>query len=323
MPPENKSTLVSVIIPTYNSAGFIQEAVQSVLEQSYAEREVIVVDDGSSDKTREILGRYQGRVQYIYRQNGGPAKARNAGIEAAKGDLVCFLDSDDLWASNKLELQLAFMNQHREVALLAGGCRKFIDDGSPYSPFTARPTKKNQSRIYPAPEAFTRLLRSNFITTSTVAIRKECFEKVGLFDENLPTVEDRDLWLRVAAHFGVAQFPWMVCKKRLHFANASSDKERMWRMRIRILEKNRSLFPDLAPSGLWNKRLARSYLKLGYLLLAKERRMAARQAAVSSLKHALLPQAAMLIMATYVGRLAMRILLPNPKPSTNKIPSQS
>jgi glycosyltransferase involved in cell wall biosynthesis len=302
MPSEDRPPLVSVIIPAYNSASFVHLAVQSALEQSYARREIIVVDDGSSDGTRKVLDPFHDRVKYIYRQNGGPSAARNTGIESSEGDFLCFLDADDIWASNKLERQIAFMEHHRNVALLSCGWRKFRNDGSPQAPFLTQETGKNDGRIFPVPEAFIRLVKSNFITTSTVMARRECFEKAGLFDVKLPTVEDRDMWLRISAHLVVAHAPWIVCKKRVHPTNVSRDKERMFKMRVRVLEKNRSLFPGLAPSSLWNNRLAQSHWKAGCVSLAKNNKVEARRAALRSLRHALRLRAAMLFVATYMGQ---------------------
>jgi glycosyltransferase involved in cell wall biosynthesis len=308
--PLARSPLVSVIIPSYNASPFVHLAVQSVLEQTYDKHEIILVDDGSTDETRQVLSKFQGRITYIYQQNRGAAAARNAGIETARGDLVCFLDADDLWASNKLELQLEFLRQHRDVALLSGGCRKFMDRDAPYASFTAAKSPEGSAaRIFSAPEAFTELVRSNFIPTSTVMVRKECFEKVGTFDLDLIPVEDRDMWLRISARFGVAYLPWVLCDKRLHPSNISNDKVRMLYTCARVLEKNRALFPGLAPAKLWNKQLAKLYANAGRLSLMKHRRPEARRAAARSLKNALTAKAAVLLMATFMGRRTIRLFL--------------
>ena len=301
--------LVSVIIPAYNSAGFICQALQSALEQTYGHHEIIVVDDGSSDETRQILSKFQGRLKYFYQENRGAAAARNTGIMAAHGDFLCFLDADDLWVSNKLELQLAFLKRHRDIGLLSSRCRKIIDQGAPYTPLAAKALKGGAARIFSAPEAFPELVKTNFIPTSTVMIRKECFERVGLFDPHLTPVEDRDMWLRISAHFGVAHLPWVLCDKRLHHSNISNDKARMLYTRAKVLEKNRELFPGIAPSKLWNRQLAKLYAKAGRLSLIQDQREEARRAAVRSLKNAPNAKAAMLWMATFMGRRAIRTFL--------------
>src|SRR3990172_2985097 len=110
--------LVSVVIPTYNSAQFIGEAVRSVLEQTYSHHEVIVVDDGSTDNSEDVLRLFGERIQYIHQENRGPSAARNGGIRLAKGDYICFLDADDLWLPGELEVQVSFMGCHKDVGLV-------------------------------------------------------------------------------------------------------------------------------------------------------------------------------------------------------------
>jgi len=138
-------------------------------------------------------------------------------------------------------------------------------------------------------------------------VRKECFKKVGLFDLDLIPVEDRDLWLRIAAHFGVAHLPRVVCAKRLHGANISNDKARMLYTRARVLEKNRLSFPGMAPSGVWNRQLATLYANAGRLSLLKGQKTEARKAAVQSMKNGLTVKAAILWTATFMGQRAIRI----------------
>ncbi|HEY3306152.1 MAG TPA: glycosyltransferase [Candidatus Binatia bacterium] len=307
--PSSRAPLVSVIIPAYNAAGFVHQAVQSVLDQTYGNYEIIVVDDGSTDETREVLSRLHGRLTYLYQPNRGAAAARNNGIRAAKGDFVCFLDADDLWVSNKLQLQVDFLQQHPDMAFLSGRCRKFMDQGDPYIPFAAEALEGSVARIFSAPKAFAELVKFNFIPTSTVMIRKECFEKVGLFDLNLISVEDRDMWLRISASFGVVHLPWVLCAKRLHPTNISNDKTRMLYMRARVLEKNRALFPGLVSARFWNRQLAKLYANAGRLALINNRKQEARRAAIHSLKNELNAKAAMLWLATFMGRRAIRMFL--------------
>jgi len=110
-----KIPIISVIIPTYNSAKYLPEAIESIFNQNYERLEIIIVDDGSTDNTTEILVPYQDRVIYHYKENGGPASARNFGLEMAQGEIIGFLDADDIWPSNKLSLQLSHLEGDSEV----------------------------------------------------------------------------------------------------------------------------------------------------------------------------------------------------------------
>lgn len=180
---------VSVIIPTFNSAGMVREAVESVLGQTVAAHEIIVVDDGSTDKTAEVLAPYFDRIHYLKQENQGVAAARNRGIAAAKGDLIAFLDADDVWHPRKLELQLRTMRERPEVGMLGTGVFDW--------PGAAPETTRKQSRLY-ARVAWWELVVRNRFTTSSVVVRRALLEKVGQLDEELRGPEDLDLWLRIA-----------------------------------------------------------------------------------------------------------------------------
>lgn len=300
---ENKQIpLVSVIIPTYNSGKFVTRAVQSVLEQSYPHHEVIVIDDGSTDATKDVLHEFDGHITYLYQQNSGPSAARNAGIKVARGEYICFLDADDLWTPNRLEVQLAFMEDHRDIGLVFSDFEEFDADETFRKSFLAekmfRPDIVSQ---IPIREAFTKLVIENFIPTSTVMVRRECFQKAGLFDERFLLRHDRDEWLRISAYFGIACLPKILCKKRKHDSNISRDREGTIRFLIKVFEKNRFLFPDLAPTAVWKKQLAKSYLGLGYHLLYKNEKKEARQVAFHSLRHVATMGAFRLILLTFMG----------------------
>jgi glycosyltransferase involved in cell wall biosynthesis len=300
--PANRSSLVSVVIPAYNSARFVHEAVQSALEQTYSNTEIIVVDDGSTDATTRVLEQFRGRIRYIYQENRGLSAARNAGIAIANGDFVCFLDADDLWAAGKLELQVAFMKQHRDIGLVFTGYEKFTDNGARYAPlYRVATSEKDPARTFSGAEAFIRLVHANFIMVSTVMVRKECFEKTGLFDTSLAAVEDRDMWLRISANFNIACLPAILARKRVHGLNMSADQMRQIRSRIQALEKNRALFPEMAPSRTWNKELGKLYLRAGYDSLSRGHRKDAREAALRSLKNVPTIKAAILFFATFAN----------------------
>jgi len=182
---------ISVIIPTYNNARFIIEAVDSVLAQTYADFEIIVVDDGSSDNTQAVLAGYDGRLTYIYQENKGVAAARNRGSWAAQGNYLLFLDADDRIPANKLELQVPLLKANSHLGLVYSGWQH-IDETGARVLGEVRPNKQGH--------VLKDLLRRSFyFPIATALVRRECFERVGGFDEALRTAEDTDLWIRIAA----------------------------------------------------------------------------------------------------------------------------
>jgi glycosyltransferase involved in cell wall biosynthesis len=279
--------LVSIIIATYNSGAFIAQAVQSALEQTYGRYEVLIIDDGSTDKTQSVLDVFHDRITYMYQQNGGPSAARNLGLTVAQGEYICFLDADDLWIPNKLEVQLAFMECHPDIGLVFSDEEEIEDKRVLCGSLLVR------SKFYPAitsqipiQKACMKLLIENFVPTSTVMVRKECFVKVGLFDESLRVSEDRDMWSRIAAYFGIACVPLILGKKRAHQHNISSNSALTLRSRIRVWEKARHLFPHLVPATVLDNLLADAHLQLGYIMLTKDQREEARQHGWKSLVYA-------------------------------------
>ena len=265
-----ETPLVSVIIPTHDSARFIAEAVRAALMQTYRRREVIVIDDGSCDETGDILRGFAGQISYRYQENRGPAAARNVGIKMARGKYICFLDADDLWTPNKLELQVEFMAAHSEVGLLFADADEWEDEQI-LKPSILATVKCHAAIVSQVPirEAFRKLVTENFIPTSSVMIRKDCFLRTGLFDEDLRVVEDRDLWLRVAANCDIACLPMVLVTKRHHGANISTGTELTARSRIRVWEQARRRFPTLAPRAVYHRLLANTHQELGYLLLSR------------------------------------------------------
>jgi len=189
--------LVSVIIPTYNRAHVLERAIQSVVNQTYQHFEVIVVDDGSTDNTAEVASSIRDeRVRYIRHQvnKGTPASARNTGIRAARGEFVGFLDSDDEWLPQKLQKQVdRFRSASRNVGVVYGGYA-VVDDN----------TKRIIGEVYPRKRGyiFKEVLELSVPTNPlTPLVKKECFEKVGFFDEELRFGEDFDMWVRIAQHY--------------------------------------------------------------------------------------------------------------------------
>jgi glycosyltransferase involved in cell wall biosynthesis len=286
--PTGSAPLVSVIIPTHNSARFIAEAVKGILAQTYRQREVIVVDDGSTDDTRSVLRAFGDQVRYVYQHNQGPAAARNAGIRMARGELVSFLDADDAWLPNKLELQAAFMTAHPDVGLLFADAEE--SEGSTIQKASILATMKFGADVLsqrPLKQAFAKLLVENFVPTSTVMIRVSSLSKSGLFDEELQNAEDRDMWLRLAATCGVACLPQVLARKNSHGSNISSRTEVALRSRIKVWDKARRNWPALAPASVYHQLLAGAQQELGYILLTRGESRAARTCGMASLRNAL------------------------------------
>jgi len=185
---------VSVIIPTYNRGWIMKDAVDSVLAQKYTGFELIVVDDGSTDNTLDLLQTYGQRLTLIQQQNRGVSAARNAGISAASGRYIAFLDSDDLWLPQKLKQQVQFFTLHPE-ALVCQTEEIWIRNGRRVNPKLRH--KKLSGMI------FEPSLHLCLVSPSAVMIRRSLFDEVGLFDESLPACEDYDLWLRVSCRYPV------------------------------------------------------------------------------------------------------------------------
>jgi len=185
-----KRSSVSVVIPTYNSGEFVTQAIESVLSQTVAPAEIIVVDDGSTDDTAAALAPYENRIRYIYQENMGVSAARNRGVEAANGDFVAFLDADDIWHPQKLELQMDAFAKIPALGLL--GTRGF------FLPFNELPRyDKLPSRPYSF-ITWRQLVVKNHICSSSVIVRSSILNIAGDFDTTLQGPEDRDLWLRIA-----------------------------------------------------------------------------------------------------------------------------
>jgi glycosyltransferase involved in cell wall biosynthesis len=214
--------LVSVIIPTFNRAWCLKEAIDSVLAQTYTHYELIVVDDGSTDKTKELLYQYKG-INAIYQENQGVSAARNKGIAASKGELVAFLDSDDLWKPEKLATQIAYFGQHHD-AMICQTEEIWIRNGRRIFP---KKKHKKESGYF-----FERSLELCLVSPSAVMIKRQLFNDVGLFDEKLTACEDYDLWLRVGAHLPIYLIDEALIIKRGGHADQLSSNPGLDKYRV-------------------------------------------------------------------------------------------
>jgi len=192
----NQKPEVSVVIPTYNRAHLISRAIQSVLSQSYQNLEIVIVDDGSIDNTEEVIKSFKdGRIVYIrHDKNKGASAARNTGIKASKGKYIAFQDSDDEWFPDKLELQVkAFNTSSSKVGVVYCGFYRIEADKKIYIPGDNVAQKEG--------DIHNELLKGNFVGTPAVLVKKECFKNVKYFNENMPALEDWELWIEFSKHY--------------------------------------------------------------------------------------------------------------------------
>ena len=206
---------VSIIIPTYNRAKLLSRAIKSVLDQTFKDFELFIVDDGSTDNTKEVVREFQkrdSRIKYIWQENSGaPARPKNTGIKNAKGNYIAFLDDDDEWLSEKLEKQLELF-EGLESDLGFVGCNILVINESNKKIWREYKIPRYSSQIF-----FEELLEGNFIlTSSSIMIKKEVLDKIGLFDENLKFADDWDLWLRIAKKYRFDFVPEFLIKYYIH-----------------------------------------------------------------------------------------------------------
>ncbi|MGM0383148.1 MAG: glycosyltransferase family 2 protein [Thermodesulfobacteriota bacterium] len=221
---------VSVIIPTFNRSEKVVRAVSSVLNQSFQDLEIIVVDDGSTDNTHEALSKYMPAIQYIrMTDNMGVSAARNKGIKSSAAPWIAFLDSDDYWLKQKLSEQMAFVDQDPYTV----ACQTeeiWIKDGKRVNP------KKRHAK--PSGDIFAQSLKLCLVSPSSVIIKRSLFEEVGLFDETLPAGEDFDLWLRISCQHPIYLIDKsLVVKEGGHEDQLSRQFSGMDRFRIKAIAK--------------------------------------------------------------------------------------
>jgi glycosyltransferase involved in cell wall biosynthesis len=265
--------LVSVVIPVYNGAEYLRTALESALEQSYEPLEIIVVDDGSTDQSPQIIDSYEGRVLAFRQANCGVARARNVGIRAARGDWVAFLDQDDWWLPEKIRKQVDLAQTDPEIGLVHTDVEHFDADSDCY----VKRFNPNRSDLL-IDRCYERLLLGNAIFNCTAMVRKTVLDHVGGFNEDMPgnTVQDYDLWLRVAKLSNLAYVPEKLATYRLHSAQG------MWRVQnylaaeVKVLERFVGDFQRVASKEMKN-RLVKLLDELGVAYLDAQNHRLARQ----------------------------------------------
>lgn len=225
-------TLVSVIIPTYNRADLLRGAVDSVLAQTYPNIEVIVVDNGSTDSTAEIMRSYShdARVQYIYQEgSGNPVSPRNLGVSQCRGQWIAFLDSDDEWLPGKIQLQMGCASRDERIGLVYTDVWLTDMTGKIGGRYSDRHTMVEGL-------VFEDLLRDNFMITSSVVIKRDLFERFNGFDAHFEIAHDLDLYLKVAAVARVGCVRVPLVRFRIHSLSLSRLRHRMYREIVDVVE---------------------------------------------------------------------------------------
>jgi glycosyltransferase involved in cell wall biosynthesis len=222
--------IVSVIIPVYNGEKTIRQTIESVLNQSFSLIEVIVINDGSTDRTLEIVNSIiDSRLKTFSYNNAGTSVSRNRGLSHASGDFVAFIDADDLWTSNKIELQLKALEDNSQ-ANVAYSWTDYIDlDGKFFKP-GRRPTNTG--------DVYSKMLLYNFLENgSNPLVRKESFTKVGYFEQSCAPAEDWDMWLRLAGEYEFVAVPEVQILYRVTMNSLSTNLKRQEAASLKVIER--------------------------------------------------------------------------------------
>lgn len=246
--------LVSVVIPTYNHARYVCEALESVFAQTCQDYEVIVINDGSPDNTAAVLRPWaeSGKIRYLEQLNAGQGAARNRGLSEARGEFVAFLDDDDVWPADKLAWQIASLREHPNWVMVAGSDGHVESDGSRREPDAA----SGAVSLHTVDTIFE---HNRLGSPGQVLIRRSTLDAVGGFDPAIWGCDDLDLWLRLAARGPVALVEKNALYYRRHATNASHAAERMFWNAMRAARKNSPLVSPARRASAWRGMLRCAY----------------------------------------------------------------
>jgi GT2 family glycosyltransferase len=246
--------LISVVIPTYNHARYLVDAINSALAQSYPYVEIIVVDDGSTDDTAGVMTQYGNRVRYIAQANRGLSGARNTGILVAQGEYIALLDADDFWHPDYL--------QHVHAALAANPELGAVHTGMCFVDATGKAQAQLGIATVPADQLYDRLLDGEFFAPSAVLVRRRVLADVGLFDLDLRASEDWELWLRVARAYRFGGIAQPLLYYRVHGSNMSSNPAHMLHYQQLTLAKH--FGPMATEPASWQRAYQRAFAAVAY-----------------------------------------------------------
>ncbi|WP_372966645.1 glycosyltransferase family 2 protein [Marinobacter sp.] len=254
-----KTPLVSVITPTYNRADFIGEAVESVLAQTYPHFEFLIVDDGSEDNTDDVLKPYlaDSRIRVFRQENQGQSIARNLALAEAKGEYICFLDSDNYWPKDKLEQQVRLFAEFPDTDVLYGDNVIINEEGCEVS-------RNNMSRY--SGNIARHMIKDNCVAMNTTMARRRCFDEMGGMSGKRRVADDYDLWLRLSARYVFRYEPRYWAWYRVMEDQISSDKTRRFQVNEEIIFDFRKDFPEALSDKEFRAGFAHFYIRKGRYL---------------------------------------------------------
>lgn len=221
---------ISLIIPTFNRDKYIERTLLSALNQTVKLDEIIVIDDGSQDNTKQLLEHYD--IKYIYQENAGVSSARNRGIKEAKNEWICFLDSDDIWEDTKIEKQIAFHKLHPDI---------LFSHTDELWRFNDKIIKQKKHQLKTNGYCFKQNIQNTLIGASTVMCHKSIFNNIGIFDEELKACEDYDLWLRILDKYKLGLInEKLITKIAGHSGQLSFETPLIDSYRVKALLKHRN-----------------------------------------------------------------------------------
>lgn len=249
--------LVSVVIATYNMGRYLPEAVASASDQTYGSLEVIIVDDGSTDDTADIVARWQpdARIRYIRQENLGQQIAKNRGVAEAKGDYIAFLDADDRWKPDKLQRQIPLFGDDPAVGVVYSDAIIIDQDGRETG---RRDIGHPQGRVTEA------LLYDNFVSFSSAVVSRQALDRCGVFDESLPMSIDYDLWLRISTEFDFRYVDDALLEYRVWPGQMSHKMVKRTDCILRILDKFERNHADLASAGVMARARSSTLVSRGF-----------------------------------------------------------
>jgi glycosyltransferase involved in cell wall biosynthesis len=261
--PSNASPLTSVVIASYNTARYLPTAVRSALDQSLTDLEVVVVDDGSTDRTAEVVGKIEDqRLRYIFQANRGQAAAKNKGIISSRGKYVAFLDADDAWEPGKLASQVRMLEADPGLGVVYSRMRYIDEAGNDRGVNNDRLLRGRVSEA---------LLVSNFVGFSSSVVRKECFDAMGLFNDRLDMGIDYELWLRLSTRYAFDFDDHPLTLYRIWPGQMSKNWKRRYENGIAIMSNFLRSYPDAIGDPAQKAAWAHTYAGYAHCMRKLER----------------------------------------------------